>query len=56
MLLNAVMTYGPSAIEIVGPNKEEIDISEMQNVANTLAGVVHQFAAAGIGGIVITPK
>jgi len=56
MLLNAVMTYGPSAIEIVGPNKKEIDISEMQNVANTLAGVVHQFAAAGVGGIVITPK
>lgn len=56
MLLNVVMTYGPSAIEIIGPNKKDVDISEMQNIANTLSGVVHQFAAAGIGGIVITPK
>ena len=55
-LLGIVMTFGPSAIEIIGPKKKEIDISEMQNIANTLAGVVHQFAAAGIGGIVITPK
>lgn len=56
MLLNVVMTYGPSSIEIIGPNKKEIDISEMQNIANTVAGIVHQFAAVGVGGIVITPK
>jgi hypothetical protein len=56
ILLSIVITYGPSAIEILGPNKKEIDISEIQNIANMLAGIVHQFAAAGIGGIVITPK
>jgi predicted AlkP superfamily phosphohydrolase/phosphomutase len=56
MLLNIVMTYGPSAIEILGPNKKEIDIGEVQNITNTVAAIVHQFAAAGVGGIVITPK
>ena len=54
-LINVVLTYGPSSVEILGPNKKEVSASELQNVANGLAGVVHMFAAAGIGGIVITP-
>jgi hypothetical protein len=55
-LINIVMVYGPSAIEILGPNKKEIKIDEIQNIANVLAGVIHQFASAGVGGIVISPK
>ena len=54
-LLNLVLVYGPSSIEILGPEKKEIGMDEVQNLANVLAGVVHQFAAAGIGGIVISP-
>jgi len=54
-LINVVMVYGPSSIEIMSPNKKELSLSEAQNIVNALAGVVHQFAAAGIGGIVITP-
>lgn len=54
-LLNIVLVYGPSSIEILGPDKKEISVDEIQNLANVLAGVVHQFAAAGIGGIVISP-
>ncbi|MFA4820445.1 MAG: hypothetical protein WC613_05835 [Candidatus Aenigmatarchaeota archaeon] len=54
-LINVVMVYGPSSIEIMSPDKKELSISEAQNIVNGLAGVVHQFAAAGVGGIVITP-
>ena len=54
-LLNIVMVYGPSSVEILGPDKAEIKISEVQQLSNTVAGLVHQFAAAGVGGIVITP-
>ena len=55
-LLNVVLIYGPSSVEVLGPNKKEIDMSEAQDICNVLAGMVHQFAAAGIGGIVITPE
>jgi hypothetical protein len=55
VLISVVMTYGPSAIEILGPDKKEMKINEVQNIVNLLAGVVHQFAAAGVGGIIITP-
>ena len=54
-LISVVMTYGPSSIEIIGPDKKEMKISEAQNIVNLLAGIVHQFAAAGVGGIIITP-
>lgn len=56
MLLNAVMLYGPSSVEVLSPNSREIKIDEVQNTVNILAGVLHQFAASGMGGIVITPK
>jgi len=54
--LNIVYLYGPSAIEVLGPKTKDVKIDEIQNIANTLAGLVHQFASAGVGGIVISPK
>ena len=56
ILLNVVLTYGPSSIEIMGPDKKDVNAAEIQDIANVLAGLVHQFAAAGVGGIVITPE
>jgi hypothetical protein len=55
-LINVVVVYGPSSVEIIGPDKKEIKLEETQRIANVIAGIVHQFASAGIGGIVITPK
>ena len=55
-LIRLVLLYGPSAAEIIGPNKKEVTINELQNISNTLAGLVHQFASAGAGGIVISPS
>jgi len=55
-LINTVMMYGPSAIEILSPPSKQVSASEMQNIVNTIAGLLHQFAAAGIGGIILTPK
>jgi hypothetical protein len=54
-LFGVVMVYGPSSIEILGPAKQEVKLDEVQNLANLIAGVVHQFAAAGVGGMVIAP-
>ena len=56
LLLNAVMLYGPSSVEVLGPRSKEIKIDEVQNTVNIIAGILHQFASAGAGGIVITPK
>ena len=55
-LISIVMLYAPSSIEIIGPKGMDVRIDEIQNIANTLAAVVHQFASAGVGGVVIKPE
>lgn len=55
LLIDVVMAYGPSSVEILGPSRHELGLSEAQEILNNIAGVVHQFAAAGAGGIVIAP-
>ncbi|MEM7826912.1 MAG: hypothetical protein QXQ40_01665 [Candidatus Aenigmatarchaeota archaeon] len=55
-LINIIIAYGPSAIEILEPNEKRIRIDEIQNIANTIASLIHQFAQAGVGGIVISPS
>ncbi len=55
-LINVIYLYGPSAVEILGPETKEVGLHEIQDIANSLSGLLHQFAAAGIGGVVITPK
>ena len=55
-LIKIVMLYGPSSIEIIEPRELKIKIDEIQDIANTLATLIHQFAAAGAGGVVITPE
>jgi hypothetical protein len=55
-MVNIVLLYGPSSVEILGPKEKSMKIGEIQEMCNLLSGLVHQFAAAGLGGVVITPK
>lgn len=51
-LTQIVIEYGPSAIEIMEPSNFKIDSGEAQAILNTISQTIHQFAAAGAGGIV----
>ena len=51
-LIQIVMEYGPSAIEILEPKKIGMDAGEAQSILNTVSRMMHEFAAAGAGGIV----
>jgi hypothetical protein len=55
-LISIVIVYGPSSVEIIGPRCKEVKAEEIQRISNVLSGIIHQFASAGIGGIVITPE
>ena len=48
------MNYGPSAIEILEPKNIKLELGEAQNVLAEIANLVHRFAQAGIGGVVIS--
>jgi hypothetical protein len=51
-LLQLVIEYGPSAVEVLEPRKITIDIGQAQAMLNTVSFVMHQFASAGLGGMV----
>lgn len=51
-LVQIVTEYGPSAIELLEPSKISMDLGEAQAILNSMSQVMHQFAAAGVGGIV----
>jgi hypothetical protein len=48
-----VLTYGPSALEIIEPESVKLDMGDMQNILATLAMVVHRFAAMQGGGLIV---
>ena len=52
-LIQIVIEYGPSSIEVISPPKKEIPISEVQDSLNNVAGMMHRYAAAGVGGAVV---
>ncbi len=55
-LMNMAVTYAPTAIEIIGPNKISIDMRSAQNALATVTDLIHKYAAAGIGGMLISTK
>lgn len=53
-LVYLVMNYAPSSIEILEPGKIEINLGEAQSILNSLAEMMHKFAASGAGGVIIS--
>jgi hypothetical protein len=53
-LVYIVLNYGPSAIEILEPSNIKIGLGEAQGILNTLAALIHRFAAMGAGGMIVS--
>ncbi|MFH1236780.1 MAG: hypothetical protein V1648_00030 [Candidatus Aenigmatarchaeota archaeon] len=53
-LIYMSMNYGPSAIEILEPNKITMDFGEAQGILNSIASVMHTFAAMRGGGVLVS--
>lgn len=52
-LVQVVLEFGPASVEILKPEKYQLTAGEAHNILNTMAEMMHKFAAAGLGGIVI---
>jgi hypothetical protein len=51
-LANVVIEYGPSAVEILKPEKINLSCGEAQNILNSISNMMHRLASVGAGGIV----
>ena len=52
-VMNAVINYAPTAVEIVAPEKITITMRDAQNALVSVADMMHKFANAGVGGMLI---
>jgi len=52
-LVQLIIEYGPSAIEIMEPSKSQLPMNDAQDILNNIAGMMHRYAAAGIGGTIV---
>lgn len=55
-LITFSMIYGPSSVEILEPDSVEVKVDELQDTANSVAALIHQYASQGAGGIVTSPE
>lgn len=56
-LVNIVVNYGPTSVDVKGPDNISMDLAEVRESLNTVAQMMHSFLQAGAGGMMISrPK
>lgn len=51
--IETVINYGPTYVQFKGPEKYKMDLAESQNVLQSVANTMHQYAQMGTGGVLI---
>jgi len=46
--------YGPTYVQVEGPEKYEMDLKEGQESLQQVADVIHKYAEMGVGGILVS--
>lgn len=54
--MEAVINYGPTYIQMEGPDSYKMDLSEAQDSLQKMATTMHQYAQMGAGGVLISQK
>ena len=52
--VKTVINYGPTYVQIEGPESFKMDISDMQESLQEVANTVHQYAQMGVGGVLVS--
>lgn len=53
-LFYVVLTFGPTALEVLAPKELKVDMRQMQNTLVLVSELMHKYAAAGVGGVMLT--
>lgn len=52
--IETVINYGPTYVQMEGPDNYELSLRESQDVMQSVANTMHQYAQMGAGGILIS--
>jgi len=53
-VIESVINYGPTYVQMEGPDKYELDLRESQDTLQSVANTMHQYAQMGAGGVLIS--
>ena len=53
-VVETVINYGPTYVQMEGPDKYELDLRESQDTLQSVANTMHQYAQMGAGGVLIS--
>jgi hypothetical protein len=53
-VISIIINYGPTSIDVKGPEQVTLDIGELRDSMNSVAQMMHQFLQAGAGGMMIS--
>lgn len=52
--IKLTFNYGPTYVNVEGPEKYEMDLKESQESLQNVANVMHQYAQKGLGGVLVS--
>lgn len=52
--INIVLHYGPTYVQVEGPDEYEMDLKESQESLQKVANTMQQYAQQGLGGILVS--
>ncbi|PSH00858.1 MAG: hypothetical protein BRC30_01300 [Nanohaloarchaea archaeon SW_7_46_7] len=52
--INLVLHYGPTYVQVEGPDEYEMDLKESQESLQKVANTMQQYARQGLGGILVS--
>lgn len=53
-LINLVINYGPTSVDVKAPDRVEMEIGEVRDALNAVAQIMHQFLQSGAGGMMVS--
>lgn len=53
-VIETVINYGPTYVQMEGPDNYELDLKESQDTLQSVANTMHQYAQMGAGGVLIS--
>jgi hypothetical protein len=52
--ISLTFNYGPTYVQMEGPEKFELDLKDGQESLQTVANVIHKYAEKGLGGVLVS--
>lgn len=54
LLVEVILNFGPTMIEVLEPDRIELEMDELQDALNSVASMMQKYLQSGVGGVIIS--